>query len=140
MAQRDNRHNEWVLDQHDPAAGPTGRCPVQPSTPLGPDQVNVRLNVLLVLVLRLHVLAATRRTKRRCRRNPFPHPGDLTGMTEPCGALPRKCLFMFIQKEPCGAYPRKCLFIYLFVRTPREWPDGVRHRPPVSFAPCTIAI
>jgi hypothetical protein len=26
---------------HQPAAGPTGRCPVQPSTPLGPDQVNV---------------------------------------------------------------------------------------------------
>jgi hypothetical protein len=25
----------------------------------------------------------------------FPHPGDLTGMTEPCGALPRKCLFSY---------------------------------------------
>jgi hypothetical protein len=29
----------------DPAAGPTGRCPVQPSTPLGPDQVNVLLSI-----------------------------------------------------------------------------------------------
>jgi hypothetical protein len=28
---------------HDPAAGATRRCPVQPSTPLGPDQVNVLL-------------------------------------------------------------------------------------------------
>jgi hypothetical protein len=26
---------------HHPAAGATRRCPVQPSTPLGPDQVNV---------------------------------------------------------------------------------------------------
>jgi hypothetical protein len=41
MAQRDNRHSEWVPGMHHPAAGPTGRCPVQPSTPLGPDQVNV---------------------------------------------------------------------------------------------------
>jgi hypothetical protein len=28
---------------HHPAAGATRRCPVQPSTPLGPDQVNVLL-------------------------------------------------------------------------------------------------
>jgi hypothetical protein len=41
MAQRDNRHFVGVLGMHHPAAGPTGRCPVQPSTPLGPDQVNV---------------------------------------------------------------------------------------------------
>jgi hypothetical protein len=25
------------------------------------------------------------------------HPGDLTGMTEPCGALPRKCLFIYFE-------------------------------------------
>jgi hypothetical protein len=37
MAQRDNRR----LDMHQSAAGPPGRCPVQSSTPLGPDQVNV---------------------------------------------------------------------------------------------------
>jgi hypothetical protein len=35
MARRDNRH---FLHR-----GPSGRCPVQPSTPLGPDQVNVLL-------------------------------------------------------------------------------------------------
>jgi hypothetical protein len=40
MAQRDNRRI-LGLDMHHPAAGPPGRCPVQPSTPLGPDQVNV---------------------------------------------------------------------------------------------------
>jgi hypothetical protein len=39
MAQRDNRR----LDMHHPAAGATRRCPVQSSTPLGPDQVNVLL-------------------------------------------------------------------------------------------------
>jgi hypothetical protein len=39
MAQRDNRR----LDLHPPAAGPTGRCPVQSSTPLGPHQVNILL-------------------------------------------------------------------------------------------------
>jgi hypothetical protein len=43
MAQRDNRHSVWVLGMHDPAAGATRRCPMQPSTPLGPDQVNVLL-------------------------------------------------------------------------------------------------
>jgi hypothetical protein len=71
MAQRDNRHFLWYLactfssaevsthrqtqqvqwhssvsrrlDLHHPAAGPPGRCPVQPSTPLGPDQVNALL-------------------------------------------------------------------------------------------------
>jgi hypothetical protein len=25
----------------------------------------------------------------------YPLTGDLTGMTEPCGALPRKCLFIY---------------------------------------------
>jgi hypothetical protein len=39
MAQRDNSR----IDLHQSAAGPTGRCPVQSSTPLGPDQVNVLL-------------------------------------------------------------------------------------------------
>jgi hypothetical protein len=39
MAQRDNRR----IDLHQTAAGPTGRSPVQSSTPLGPDQVNVLL-------------------------------------------------------------------------------------------------
>jgi hypothetical protein len=48
MAQRDNCLNEWVLGMHPRAAGPTGRCPVQPSTPLGPDQVNVLLLLLLL--------------------------------------------------------------------------------------------
>jgi hypothetical protein len=41
--QRDNRHFIWVLGMHHPAAGATRRCPVQPSTPLGPDQVNISL-------------------------------------------------------------------------------------------------
>jgi hypothetical protein len=40
MAQRDNRRIR-ILDMHSRPAGPMGRCPVQPSTPLGPDQVNV---------------------------------------------------------------------------------------------------
>jgi hypothetical protein len=31
---------------HHPGTRPTGRCPVQPSTPLGPDQVNVLLLLL----------------------------------------------------------------------------------------------
>jgi hypothetical protein len=31
---------------HQPAAGPTGRCPVKPSTPLGPDQVNVIIIII----------------------------------------------------------------------------------------------
>jgi hypothetical protein len=39
MTQRVNRHR-LELDLHPRPAGPTGRCPVQPSTPLGPDQVN----------------------------------------------------------------------------------------------------
>jgi hypothetical protein len=38
---------EWVLDMHHPASGATRRCPVQSSTPLGPDQVNVLLLLLL---------------------------------------------------------------------------------------------
>jgi hypothetical protein len=38
-AQRDNRR----LDMHQPGAGAMRRCPVQSSTPLGPDQVNVLL-------------------------------------------------------------------------------------------------
>jgi hypothetical protein len=32
---------------HHPAGGPLGRCPVQPSTPLGPDQANVYLFIYL---------------------------------------------------------------------------------------------
>jgi hypothetical protein len=43
MAQRDNRHTDRVLGMHPRAGGATRRCPVQPSTPLGPDQVNVLL-------------------------------------------------------------------------------------------------
>jgi hypothetical protein len=39
MAQRDNRR----LDCTTPYSGALRRCPVQPSTPLGPDQVNVLL-------------------------------------------------------------------------------------------------
>jgi hypothetical protein len=34
----------WVLGMHPRPAGATRRCPVQPSTPLGPDQVNVLLS------------------------------------------------------------------------------------------------
>jgi hypothetical protein len=43
MDQRDRvtRHSQGVLGMHHCAAGPPGRWPVQPSTPLGPDQVNV---------------------------------------------------------------------------------------------------
>jgi hypothetical protein len=36
---------------HQPDAGLTGRCPVQPSTPLGPDQVNVII-VIIIFVSR----------------------------------------------------------------------------------------
>jgi hypothetical protein len=43
MAQPDNRRTEWVLGMHPRPAGATRRCPVQPSTPLGPDQVNALL-------------------------------------------------------------------------------------------------
>jgi hypothetical protein len=39
MAQRDNRRT-WRVP---PCSRPKGRCPVQPSTPLGPGQVNVLL-------------------------------------------------------------------------------------------------
>jgi hypothetical protein len=35
-----------VLGMHHPAAGPTGRCPVQPNTPLGPDQVHVIIIII----------------------------------------------------------------------------------------------
>jgi hypothetical protein len=35
-----------VLGMHHPAASAMRRCPVQPSTPLGPDQVNVLLLLL----------------------------------------------------------------------------------------------
>jgi hypothetical protein len=31
---------------------------------------------------------------------PLPHPGDVTGMSEPCGALPRKCLFIRYLPHP----------------------------------------
>jgi hypothetical protein len=45
MAQRDNRDSDWGT-WHAPMGGrPSGRCPVQPSTPLGPDQVNVSLRL-----------------------------------------------------------------------------------------------
>jgi hypothetical protein len=36
-----------VLGMHPRAAGPPGRCPVRPSTPLGPDQVNVIIIITL---------------------------------------------------------------------------------------------
>jgi hypothetical protein len=42
MAQRDNRHSFGYFCTT-PRGGPTVRCPVQSSTPLGPDQVNVLL-------------------------------------------------------------------------------------------------
>jgi hypothetical protein len=35
------------LGVYQSAAGPTGRCPVKPSTPLGPDQVNVIIIVII---------------------------------------------------------------------------------------------
>jgi hypothetical protein len=41
MVQRENRHFIWAFGMHHPAAGATRRCPMQPSTPLGPDQANV---------------------------------------------------------------------------------------------------
>jgi hypothetical protein len=44
MAQRDNSR----LGVYQSAAGPTGRCPVKPSTPLGPDQVNVFIYLLQI--------------------------------------------------------------------------------------------
>jgi hypothetical protein len=45
MAQRDRvtRRSRKGLGMHFPATWPTGRCPVQPSTTLGPDQANVLL-------------------------------------------------------------------------------------------------
>jgi hypothetical protein len=42
MAHRDNRHSSGT-SLHHRAARATRRCPVQPSTPLGPDQVDVLL-------------------------------------------------------------------------------------------------
>jgi hypothetical protein len=45
-----------------------------------------------------------------CREAPlpsFPHTWDLTGMTEPRGALPRKCLFIYSFIYPRGDYPLK---------------------------------
>jgi hypothetical protein len=46
MTQRDRvtRRSTKGLGMHFPATWPTDRCPVQPSTPLGPDQVNVLLS------------------------------------------------------------------------------------------------
>jgi hypothetical protein len=42
MAQRDNSHSGRCLGfMQSPTAGSTRRCPVKPSTPLGPDQVDV---------------------------------------------------------------------------------------------------
>jgi hypothetical protein len=52
MAQRDNSHFDWVLGMHPSPAGPPGRCPVQPSTPLGPDQVNVIIIIIIIRQLR----------------------------------------------------------------------------------------
>jgi hypothetical protein len=58
MAQRDNRHLDWVLGMHPRAAGPPGRFPVQPSTPLGLDQVNVFYFILFhVSAIILNILA-----------------------------------------------------------------------------------
>jgi hypothetical protein len=51
MAQRGNLHLDCVLGMHPRAAGPTGRCPVQPSTPLGPDQLNVIITIIIVISL-----------------------------------------------------------------------------------------
>jgi hypothetical protein len=48
MTQRDNRLPLWVPVCTTPYSGATRRCPVQPSTPLGPDQVNVLLLLLLL--------------------------------------------------------------------------------------------
>jgi uncharacterized membrane protein len=43
MAQRDNGHFLRYLAGPSATSGPTGRCPMKPNTPLGPDQVNVLL-------------------------------------------------------------------------------------------------
>jgi hypothetical protein len=42
------RHSQGVAWLYSPSTRPTGRCPVQSITPLGPDQVNA-LSLLLVL-------------------------------------------------------------------------------------------
>jgi hypothetical protein len=46
MDQRDRatRHSQGVLGLHHLAGRAPRRCPVQPITPLGPDQVNVLLS------------------------------------------------------------------------------------------------
>jgi hypothetical protein len=75
---------EWVLDIHHPPAGATRRCPVQSSTPLGPDQVNV-LSLL---------------------RDPWL-------LKEPYGADPRKFVFIYVEVVTAGVdgtAPRKYLW------------------------------
>jgi hypothetical protein len=49
MAQRDNRLPFRVSGSTPPFGGAPRRCPVQPSTPLGPDQVNV-ITIIIVLL------------------------------------------------------------------------------------------
>jgi hypothetical protein len=44
-----------------------------------------------------------------------PHPGVLTGMTEPCGALPRKCLFIYLFV---------CLFVWMHTPGPTRSPSN----------------
>jgi hypothetical protein len=63
------RHSQGVLGVYQIAAGPTGRCPVQPRTPLGPDQVNV----IIIMFETIHVsfrllLPEFVRSKRKSKR------------------------------------------------------------------------
>jgi hypothetical protein len=37
--------------------------------------------------------------RRAAPRHRAPSPGSLTGLMEPCGALPRKCLFMWFVRS-----------------------------------------
>jgi hypothetical protein len=97
MAQRDNRHFVWVLDMHHPAAGATGRCLVQPSTPMGPDQVNVLLlSLLYCLLFGNHVGAASNRRIANwlCSRTPnvLHHlPGQSVALDERIAAFQQIC-------------------------------------------------
>jgi hypothetical protein len=45
-----------------------------------------------------------------CSFAPLPHPGDLTGMSEPCGALPRKCLFIYTVMEGGSIHNTRSFF------------------------------
>jgi hypothetical protein len=78
-----------------------------------------------------------------CAFTPLPHPGDLTGMSEPCGALPRKGLFIYLGPSPglgltaaalpCGRictlrhYPYGIVGANIWKRLPRILPLRYQH-------------